>query len=256
MKFLKFSTAFILILAFFTVSASADSQINWFFKSKGDNSRPLILDGNPILKDSNALYIGPEGDKTVYLTFDAGYSNESVEKTLDVLKKHNVKAAFFILPGIIKNSPETVERMISDGHKLCNHTTTHGNMAKVSDIEAFRSELTGIEECFKNHTGKDLEKYFRPPEGAFSAKTLEFCKTLGYTPVFWSFAYADWDNKRQPDIEKSKAKILDNAHDGMVLLLHPTSATNAAILDDVLTELKARGYSFGTLDELKAKCLG
>ena len=227
--------------------------MNWFFKSKGDNSRPEILGGNAILKDSGALYLGPEGDKTVYLTFDAGYSNEYVEKTLDVLKKHNVTAAFFILPGIIKNSKETVMRMIEDGHTICNHTTSHKNVARINDLDSFRKELNGIEEYYKNETGKDMEKYFRPPEGAFSEKTLDFCKELGYTPVFWSFAYRDWDKNRQPDLEKSKAKILDNAHDGMVLLLHPTSETNALILDDVITELKARGYSFGTLDELKQK---
>ena len=252
MRFLKISTAFILIFCF-ALSASADCQMNWFFKSKGDNSRPEILGGNAILKDSGALYLGPEGDKTVYLTFDAGYSNEYVEKTLDVLKKHNVTAAFFILPGIIKNSKETVMRMIEDGHTICNHTTSHKNVARINDLDSFRKELNGIEEYYKNETGKDMEKYFRPPEGAFSEKTLDFCKELGYIPVFWSFAYRDWDKNRQPDLEKSKAKILDNAHDGMVLLLHPTSETNALILDDVITELKARGYSFGTLDELKQK---
>ncbi len=255
MRFLKIFTAFILISCF-ALTASAEPAINWFFKSKGDNSRPEILGNDPILKDSGALYLGPEGDKTVYLTFDAGYSNEHVEKTLDVLKKHNIKAAFFILPGIIKNSQEVVTRMAEDGHTVCNHTTSHGNMAKVNDIDSFRRELTGVEEYFKAATGKDMEKYFRPPEGAFSKKTLDFCKQLGYTPVFWSFAYADWDKNRQPDTERSKAKILDNAHDGMVLLLHPTSETNALILDDVITELKAKGYSFGTLDELKQKCLG
>ncbi len=253
MKILKIFTAFLICTILLTTSVGADEQINWFFKSKGDNSRPEILGRSAILKDSNALYLGPEGDKTVYLTFDAGYSNEHVEKTLEVLSKHNIKAAFFILPGIIKNSPETVQRMADDGHLVCNHTTTHGNMAKVKDIEEFKRELTGVEEKYRELTGLEMEKYFRPPEGAFSKKTLDFCKELGYTPVFWSFAYADWDNSKQPDTEKAKSKILSNAHDGMVLLLHPTSATNAAILDDIVTELTAKGYSFGTLDELKTK---
>ncbi len=255
MKFLKFIIALLLVFLFSASGASAYSdteRINWFFKPKGNCERPEFPGIYELAKEHNALFIGNEGDKTVYLTFDAGYSNENVEKTIDVLKKHNIKAAFFILPGIIKNSPETVQRMIDDGHLICNHTTSHKDMSAVCDIDAFESELTELERIYREKYDLEMEKYFRPPEGSFSIKTLEFCKSLGYTPVFWSFAYRDWDNSSQPDTEKAKAKILDNAHDGMVILLHPTSLTNALILDEVICELSARGYSFGTLDELKS----
>lgn len=255
MKFLKLLAAAILVLAITlsTASAASDTEkINWFFKSKGDNQRPEIpLSG--ILKDSDALYIGPEDEKTVYLTFDAGYSNENVEKTLDVLKSHNISAAFFILPGIIKNSESTVKRMADEGHTVCNHTTTHGDMAKVTSITDFKNELDGVKNLYRESTGYEMADYFRPPEGSFSKRTLEFCKTLKVTPVFWSFAYADWDNSRQPSPEKAKEKILSSVHNGAVILLHPTSKTNADILDDVICELKDRGYSFGTLDELYGK---
>jgi peptidoglycan-N-acetylmuramic acid deacetylase len=73
---------------------------------------------------------------------------------------------------------------------------------------------------------------------------------MGYKTVFWSFGYDDWDNNRQMSLEKAKKKILDNIHNGEIMLLHPTSSTNAAILGDVIRELKAQGYRFGTLDEL------
>lgn len=256
MKKLKHILALCIAFVLIQSNASAyekDEKINWFFKSKGDNTRPEILGGNNIAEDYGALYIGKEGDKTVYLTFDAGYSNESVEKILDTLAEHEIKGAFFILPGIIKNSPETVKRMIDDGHLICNHTASHGDVSKITNIEAFKEELTDLENVYKEATGQEMTKYFRPPEGAFSVNTLEFCRELGYTPVFWSFAYADWDNSKQADTEKAKAKILNSVHDGMVMLLHPTSQTNAEILDDVITELKNRGYSFGSLDELADK---
>lgn len=256
MKILKFLTAAILALAFLSGSASAYSEterINWFYKTRGENTRPNILGGNMPKGIENALYIGTEGDKTVYLTFDAGYSNENVESILDTLNEKNIKAAFFILPGIIKNSPETVKRMADEGHLVCNHTTTHCDMSKITDIDEFKRELCGIEEKYFELTGKEMEKYFRPPEGAFSEKTLEFCETLGYTPVFWSFAYADWDNGKQMPPEKAKEKVLSQIHDGAVLLLHPTSKTNALILGDVITALCDKGYSFGTLSELSEK---
>ncbi len=255
LKILKLLAAIILVFSITSSSSSAindTEKINWFFKSKGENLRPEIPLSD-VLKDSDALYIGPEDDKTVYLTFDAGYGNENVEKTLDVLKARGIKAAFFILPGIIKNSESLVKRMAEDGHTVCNHTTTHGDMAKVTDITDFKNELDGVANLYRERIGCEMADYFRPPEGSFSKKTLEFCKTLKVTPVFWSFAYADWDNANQPSPEKARDKILSSVHNGAVILLHPTSKTNADILDDVISELTARGYSFGTLDELYEK---
>lgn len=252
MKTLKFLVSILLIFLLLSTAVLAKSErINWFFKQRKENERPEILGGSDIAKKHGALYLGDENEKIIYLTFDAGYSNENVEKTLDVLEKQNVKAAFFILPGIIKNSKDTVQRMIDGGHLICNHTKSHCDTSKITDIEEFKKELTGLEDVYREAFSQEMEKYFRPPEGAFSVKTLEFCEQLGYTPVFWSFAYADWDNGKQPDTEKAKNKILSSAHNGMVILLHPTSKTNALILDEIITELKNEGYSFGTLDELK-----
>ncbi len=239
-----------------TVDAYAENErINWFYKTQSDNTRPDILGGKLPENSDVALYLGPEDDKTVYLTFDAGYSNDSVESILDTLKEKDVRGAFFILPGIIKNSPETVKRMADEGHLVCNHTTSHGDMSKISNIDEFKAELSGVERAYYELTGREMEKYFRPPEGAFSVKTLSFCKELGYTPVFWSFAYADWDNGKQPSPDYAKEKILAQAHDGMVMLLHPTSQTNASVLPDVIDELRNRGYCFGSLDDLKQKLI-
>ncbi|MBO7309998.1 MAG: delta-lactam-biosynthetic de-N-acetylase, partial [Clostridia bacterium] len=72
--------------------------------------------------------------------------------------------------------------------------------------------------------------------------------------VFWSFAYEDWNDKCQMSLETAKKKILDNIHNGAVILLHPTSDINAQILGDVIDELKSKGYSFGSLDQLTNGC--
>lgn len=235
-----------------TASAASTARQNWFFKPNG-NQKPQLLGGSTLPAKYGALALDSSDEKVIYLTFDAGYENGNVASILDTLNKHNAIGAFFILPGLIKHSPDIVQRMTDEGHTVCNHSTTHKDMSAITSADAFRKELSGLEEAYTALTGKQLAPYFRPPEGSFSEQTLIFCNQFGYRAVFWSYAYADWDNNAQPDLQKAKQKLLSNLHPGEVLLLHPTSATNAAILDDLLTEMEAQGYRFGTLDELAEK---
>ena len=186
----------------------------------------------------------------VYLTFDAGYENGNVEKILDVLKTENVKGAFFILGNLITRNTELVKRMADEGHTVCNHTVHHKDMTKVSSKEEFSAELCALEELYREYTGKEMAKYYRPPEGKYDEKTLAYANELGYKTIFWSLAYADWDNNKQPSIEKAMKILLDNMHNGAVILLHPTSATNAAIIGELIRTLKAEGYRFGELTGL------
>ena len=253
MNIIKRTLSFALACFFAFANADVCDRINWYFSKPGNNERPTVLDGkyNDILDESGTVYLAPEGEKKIYLTFDAGYSNENLEKILDVLVAHNAPAVFFILPGIIKNSPDVVQKMINYGFTLGNHSTHHGDMSKITDIETFKAELEGLEDIYREFSGQELSKFFRPPEGAFSVRTLEMAKELGYTPVFWSYAYADWDNARQPRRESAMKLILDSTHNGEIALLHPTSKTNADILDALLTEWEAQGYRFGELWELK-----
>ncbi len=187
-------------------------------------------------------------DKVVYLTFDAGYENGNVEKVLDAMRAEGATGAFFILGNLPTAHPDLVRRMAAEGHSVCNHTFTHKNLCGAPAGE-LTAELKRLEEAC-SAIGVTISPYFRPPEGCFDTALLREAQTAGYKTVFWSFAYADWDNGKQPDPATAKRKIFDNLHNGAVILLHPTSATNAAILGDVLREIKAQGYRFGTLDEL------
>ena len=99
-------------------------------------------------------------------------------------------------------------------------------------------------------TGREMSKFFRPPEGTFDKEMLEFAQKMSYKTVFWSFAYADWDNNSQMAENVALKKILDNLHNGEIMLLHPTSETNAKIMRDLIRELKSQGYRFATLEEL------
>ena len=238
-------------------AASSDTvAYNWYTKrndthtlSPLDNNLKFITEYNAVYGDTKA---SEQGDKVIYLTFDAGYENGNVEKILDVLKEKNVSGAFFILTYLVKNNTELVKRMSDEGHLVCNHTSTHSDMSQKTDIESFKSELEALESVYNEYTGKTLSKYFRPPEGRFSLDSMRYANELGYKTIFWSFAYADWDNNDQMSPQAAKQKILDNIHNGAILLLHPTSATNAAILGDIIDELRTQGYTFGTLNDLTA----
>lgn len=250
MKILKKLLLLLIVAAVLMPSqVSAAQAQSWYFKATEKGNQPIVFGGNKMPDKYGTIYMGNPNEKVMYLTFDAGYGCESLDKILTVLKEQEVKASFFILPAMIKYALPTVQRMAEDGHLIANHSYSHKNMAHINDIETFRKELTDLEDYYREATGLEMAKYFRPPEGSFTEQTLSFCATLGYTPVFWSFAYADWDNGKQPDTEGAKRKILDNAHNGEVMLLHPNSETNASVLSDVLTELKAQGYSFRTLEE-------
>ena len=189
-------------------------------------------------------------DKVIYLTFDAGYENGNVEKIVDVLGEEGVPAAFFVLDNLITKNKALVMRMIEEGHLVCNHTSKHLDVTKCKTLDEFKAELESLEDIYREVTGCEMPKYFRPPEGKFDEKTLKYANDLGYKTIFWSLAYADWDNNKQPDPEASKKLLLDNIHNGAVILLHPTSTTNAQILSDLITSLKSEGYRFGSLYEL------
>jgi peptidoglycan-N-acetylmuramic acid deacetylase len=210
------------------------------------------------IEDYGGYYIDKKhGDscssKVVYLTFDAGYENGNIERILDTLKEKQVPAAFFILSNLVIKNTDLVKRMTAEGHIVCNHTSTHKDMTKFHTLEEFGAELKKLECVYKDCTGQKISCYYRPPKGMFSEENLKFAKELGYKTIFWSFAYADWDNCRQPDPEYAFNLIMNNIHNGAVILLHPTSKTNADILGRLIDAIKKEGYSFGTLDELTAE---
>ena len=223
---------------------------SWGLSFHGDNTPPQGPAGSAQLARYGAAYLGDPTQKTVYLTFDAGYENGCTEKILDTLKKHDAPAAFFLVGNYVEKNADLVRRMVEEGHIVGNHTMRHPDMSKLTDQAAFSEELTALEELFRETTGKDLPKYYRPPQGLYSEENLKMAQELGYRTVFWSLAYADWNNDAQPTKEQAFSKLLPRIHNGAVVLLHSTSATNAEILDELLTRWEEMGYTFGSLDEL------
>ena len=211
---------------------------------------PVGNTSNDRLKEYGAAYLGDTSQKKIYLTFDSGYENGCTAQILDTLKKHNIHAAFFLVGNYIEKNPELVRRMVDEGHIVGNHTYHHWDMSKISDPARFRQELESLEELYRQTTGQEMKKFYRPPQGIYSEENLKMAQELGYHTVFWSLAYVDWLNDKQPTSEQAFSKLIPRIHDGAVVLLHSTSKTNAAILDDLLTRWESMGYTFGTVEEL------
>ena len=242
-----------LFLFSFTVCAAGDPACNWYCKRQKDHTRPTAESNMAYIAECGGVFLGKDPEeKVIYLTFDAGYENGNIARILDTLKKHEATGAFFILENLIIRNTELVCRMANEGHLLCNHTAHHKDMTKLGNTE-LETELHALEDICLEKTGYSLSKFYRPPEGRFNRRNLEHASLLGYMTVFWSLAYADWDNNKQPDPTYAKNLLLENTHNGAIVLLHPTSKTNADILDDLLTAWENEGYRFGSLTEFLAR---
>ena len=239
-----------LAAGFFVLRGSVLETGNWGLSFRQEGQPPVGNAGSHQLQAYDAAYIGDTADKVLYLTFDAGYENGCTAKILDTLKKQNVKAAFFLVGNYIERNADLVRRMVEEGHIVGNHTMHHPDMSKLGEKAAFSKELTDLETLYRQTTGQDMPKFYRPPQGIYSEENLKMAKELGYKTVFWSLAYVDWNNDNQPTAEQAFSKLLPRTHNGAVVLLHSTSQTNAQILDQLLTKWKEMGYRFGTLEEL------
>ena len=223
---------------------------SWGLSFPAEGMPPQGPVGSAQLARYDAAYLGNTSEKVIYLTFDAGYENGCTAQILDTLKKHNVPAAFFLVGNYLQKNPDLVKRMVAEGHTVGNHTMHHPDMSKITDPAAFQKELQDLEALYKDITGQDLPKYYRPPQGIYSEENLKLAQAMGYKTVFWSLAYADWNNDAQPTAQQAFSKLLPRTHSGAVVLLHSTSKTNAAILDELLTKWKAQGYRFAPVAEL------
>ena len=256
------------------LESGLENKLEFEFVSDGENFTPAVYDAAPVnsnnwglsfpkegetpignakqedLKEFDAYYIGDINQKVIYLTFDCGYENGNTDKILDALKKHNAPGAFFVVGSMIKSAPEIVKRMSDEGHIVGNHTMTHPDMSAIADIEDFENELAGVEELYREATGRELARYYRPPRGVYSPENLKQAKALGYKTILWSLAYVDWYQDNQPTEQEAYHKLLPRIHDGAIVLLHSTSKTNADILDNLLTKWEEMGYHFASLDDL------
>lgn len=230
------------------VPASAEG--NWGLSFQEEGKTPV---GNATFEELakyDAFYAEQTEEKHIYLTFDVGYENGNTASILDTLKKHNVSATFFVVGTYIESDPELVKRMAEEGHIVGNHTWHHPDMSQIAALDTFKKELVDVEDAYREVTGEEMTKFYRPPQGKYSKSNLQMAQELGYKTFFWSLAYVDWYDDNQPTKEEAFDKLLGRIHPGAIVLLHSTSDTNSLILDELIQKWEEMGYTIRPLTEL------
>ena len=231
-------------------SANVLNAENWGLGFGTEGTQPTGNVSTETLAEYNAYYVGDDAEKVIYLTIDCGYENGNTEPILDALKKHNAQGTFFVVGHFLESAPDIVKRMVEEGHTVGNHTYNHPDMSKISDKAAFEKEMSDVETAFKELTGQEMVKYYRPPQGKYSTQNLQMAKDMGYNTFFWSLAYVDWYQDKQPTKEEAFDKLVGRIHPGAIVLLHSTSSTNAQVLDELLSKWEEMGYTFKPLSDL------
>ncbi len=228
----------------------SNKKIEWGIQRKNNHVQPNLGKNNvELIKKYNGIALGNSEKKYIYLTFDLGYEAGHTERILDVLKENNISATFFITAHYINTAPDLVKRMIDEGHIVGNHTVNHKSMPTLTDEDITEEVMKLHQEIFEKYNYE--MKYLRPPKGEYSERVLSLCEKLGYKTVMWSFAYVDWDEKKQPGENEAMSKIISNLHNGEIMLLHATSRTNADIMDKMIKKIKEDGYEIRSIEEFE-----
>ncbi|RKL66150.1 delta-lactam-biosynthetic de-N-acetylase [Salipaludibacillus neizhouensis] len=225
-------------------------EYHWNF-NPSKNNEPASTEPyfQELLEKYGGFYLGDTTQKELFITFDNGYENGYTSDILDILKEKEVPAAFFVTGHYMNEEPELINRMVDEGHIVGNHSNHHPSLPSISE-ERLERELNYIKDFYKEITGQEDMIYLRPPRGTFSEWTLAKTQEMGYTNVFWSFAYVDWETGNQKGADYAYDKIMSRIHPGSVLLLHSVSSDNAGALSRVIDDLKEEGYTFKSLNEV------
>lgn len=216
-----------------------------FGVSKDGKPNEIAVNNQKIYEPYGGYCLIEDGNKYIYLTFDCGYENGYTPKILDTLKEKKVPAAFFVTMPYIESSPEIVARMIKEGHIVGNHSDHHPDFATVSRAK-MAEEIESVDNVLREQFGYS-SPYFRFPAGSYSECALELVQSVGYTSVFWSSAYADWDPDAQKGAEYAFETVTSRLHPGCVLLLHAVSSDNSEALGEIIDYARSEGYEFKAL---------
>ncbi|WP_282936768.1 polysaccharide deacetylase family protein [Paenibacillus sp. RC67] len=229
-------------------SANDKKALSWYYMKKPKGQVPNFPNETKTFsKDMKALWVGT--GKKVYLTIDTGGPLGDIDLLLKSLKDNDAKANFFIAGYNVKKDPDFVRQLVADGHLVANHTMTHTDMNKQTD-EQVKKEIQDYEKLYKEVTGKDIQPYFRFPYGNYNMHLLSMVSEMGYTSVFWSTAMRDWE-PRKNGADDPYNDIMNNLHDGNIILMHQGSEENIQALDRIIKGVREAGYEFALLTDIQ-----
>lgn len=244
-----FISIFVFILSFISIPSFEAKGYGWGFKRNNNHMQPDIGWYKDEISGTATFYVGKPDEKVVYFTFDAGYDNGCLSGILDVLKEKDVKATFFVTGDFLKKESELTLRMVNEGHIVGNHTYKHKDITKLSDQE-LKEELGKVEDLYYEITKRPMIRFFRPPEGTFNKESLQKVNNLGYTTFFWSIAYKDWITKETRGKDYPYTQVMNNLHNGAIILMHTVSRDNLEALPLIIDAIRNEGYEIKNLDYL------
>ena len=184
--------------------------------------------------------------KYIALTFDDGPDAEATPALLDILKKQNAKATFFVLGEKIKSNAPILRRMTAEGHAVGNHGLTHQRLTGMTQAEV-SAEIEDVNSLLLQITGKAPE-VFRPPYGAIDNKVIQTTRDYGLAIVLWSMYPESWGGLL--GAEGLNERIVAKARDGDIVFMHDTSARSVAATERVIQRLSSQNYVFVTVPDL------
>lgn len=221
----------------------------WGFSKNKDHMQPYIGKYQGEIENTNSYYVGDKDKKQVFLTFDAGYDNGNMEKILEILDEKNIQGTFFITGDFLERFTDLVIMINEKGHLIGNHTWSHKNITSLTKDEIIK-EIKKVEDKYREIMNEEIDLYFRPPAGVFNNYSLNVIKDIGYSTIFWSIAYKDWVNNGEGTIEDSVSSVINNLHNGAIILLHTVSDQNVKALPLIIDEIINQGYEIVSLNNL------
>lgn len=191
------------------------------------------------------IYSVQTDEKKIAITFDAAWTNQDTQELIQILKKHNAKATFFIVGDWAEKFPDSVKAFHDAGHIIANHSDTHKAFSKCSR-EEIREEIINCNKKLEAITGEKVT-LLRAPSGDYTDESLEVANSLKMQTIQWSADSLDYTGLSVDEIVQ---RVLLRTETGSIVLFHNGVENTAEALDKILTELSAQGYSFVSVDDL------